>query len=495
MALAEAVPPGPEGGPEFPCRHMKGVRSPAQDARVNVILREVDRVSASVWNRRSVFGSALLLAAIVVTSAPAQASSCIQTSNDCSSTATVTTSLIKIGGDGSLGSKGVLNNHGILSDQTAAEATYQFTFDRSTGRLTLVAKNTTSGQSVLTGILFNAPPSVTGVTLLSNTGPLVWAAAFDHVRGDGIVDSFPFLPYLRGGSFGIFNVFVGNSQQISTDVGAGQPDTEIVAGDTVTFVFQIDGDLSGVTACSFTSLGSIIPPGDKIVNAVGRFQGGIQGGIGFISPCEGGSLLVTMGNFMLSPADSQVTLLWDTATEVDNVGFRILRTDVRAKQTVALNTNLIPAQGGPTFGASYGFVDKTAVNGRRYVYYVEDWDVTERNTIHRGLDAIPNPLGSKVRLVAPAYDADAGRTPTFKWVTTGRMLSTLEISADASFPEGATLRLRTGARSARSLSAKEIAQVTAMSAAGEGGLYWRVVSRDARKSSDVSPTFFARVTN
>lgn len=421
--------------------------------------------------------------------------SCNPTVNNCSLTATVTTSHLQIGGQGSLGSRGRINGQGVLSDQTLAEALYQFTFDRSTGRLTLVATNTTTTQSVLSGIFFNATADVTGVTLLSHNGVLPWTAAFDRVRTDGVVDTFPFLPYLRGDGFGIYSIFVGNKAQLSTDVDAGDPDIEILPGHSVTFVFQITGNLPDITACTFTSVGSIIPPGDKIVRGLGRFQGGVSGGIGYIGPCEGGSLLVTLAGFSVVPADGQVTAMWDTASEVDNAGFRILRTDVRTNRTVALNRNLIPAQGSPVSGFSYAYVDDTALNGKKYLYRVEDFDTDGFNTIHRAELAIPNPSHPPVRLLEPAYESKAGRQVRLKWETDGRWASIVEISAEASFPAGATLQLRAGTRTARSLTARELSQVRAMGAAGEGGVYWRVTGRDGRRNVSHSQTFFLSVTD
>jgi len=402
---------------------------------------------------------------------------------------------LQIGGDGSLGSKGRSNNHGILDDQTYAEAFYQFTFDRSTGRLTVVAWNTTTTQSVLTGIFFNAASSVTGVTLLSSTGTIPWRSGFDRNRRDGIVNNYPWLPYLRGDGFGLFSVFVGNRPYVDTDVDAGQPDTEILPGKSVTFVFQVQGVLAEITACSFTSIGSLIPPGDKIVNGLGRFQGGVNGGIGYIGPCTGGSLLVTLANLSASSGDGQATILWDTASEIDNVGFRVLRTDVRTKQTVALNDNLIPAQGSTVSGASYAFVDSTAKNGKKYMYRVEDWDISERNTIHDGQLAVPNPARPSIRLTEPAYESPAGRTVRFKWESDGRVPSVIQISADAGFPPGATMELRNGTRTTRSLSSRELDQVRAMGAAGEGGVYWRVAGKTATGTINYSQTYYLSVTN
>jgi len=123
----------------------------------------------------------------------------------------------------------------------------------------------------------------------------------------------------------------------------------------VTFVFRVTGDLVRISACSFTSNGSIIPAGDKIVDGGARFRDGDHGGNGLIETCHPDSLVVTFGGFDALPADGQVTALWGYRDRGgQRAGFRILRTDVRTHKTTALNTSLVPAQGFPLVsGFSY----------------------------------------------------------------------------------------------------------------------------------------------
>jgi len=419
---------------------------------------------------------------------------CNATANDCSPSNPITTSHLQIGGGRSLGSHGTSGDHGVLSDGTVAEAFYQFTFDRELSRLTVVVTNTSPTVAHLTGIFFNVPAAVTGVTLVSTTGSLPWKVSFDRNRTDGLVDTNPSLPDLHGHAFGLFHIFVTNDR-VDTAEGAGKSDDEIRAGHSVTFVFHLSGNFALETACSFTAAASIIPPGDKIVDGIGRFQGGDAGGDGHVSACEAGSLLVTGLTLSTAAADGQVTATWNTATEVDTAGFRVLRTDVRTNKTVALNNNLIPAYGNPTSGYSYAYVDSTAVNGKRYVYHVEDWDINSVNTIHGGAEGIPNPPSPPVRLLEPAYESKAGGQVRLKWESNGRLTSTVEISADPAFPARATMQLRTGTRTTRSLTGRELEQVRAMGAAGEGGVYWRVTGKDARGIPGQSQTFFLSVAN
>jgi hypothetical protein len=438
-----------------------------------------------------VFTSSLILAA---GASEARAYlSCSPTPNGCDRTASVTSSFLQIGGQGSRSSEGP-RDPARLNDGTIAEAHYAFTFDRATGRLTVTATNTTSTKATLTGIFFNAPPEVTGMRLVSHDGGLNWKLLFDADRTDGVVDSHPFHPYLRGDGFGLFTVVLSN-KEADTWKTAGEPNTEILARwEQRTFVLEVAGDLQRLTACSFTSVGSLIPPGDKIVLGLARFQGGQLGGVGYIGPCEGGALLVHLASFGVAPESGRVTVAWETAAEIDNLGFNVLRREVRRDRTRWLNAYLVPALGSGTSGASYLFVDTTAVDGVEYEYSVEDVDVDGFNTIHASKRAVPNPPSPEIRLVEPAYNAAAGDAIRMSWTAPGRAKCTVEIAADPTFPPSRTLRIPSGYRPGRDLTAREVDQVRRLAAGGDGGVYWRVRGRGGRGAVLSSETYFLEVT-
>jgi len=408
---------------------------------------------------------------------------------------TVTTSRIQIGGAGSLSSNGLsYSNPGRLDDGTIAEADFDFSFDRSTGRLTLVVTNRTTTTASLTGFAFNTSPDVTGMSLVSHTGSLPWELAFDSDRSDNVVDTHPSLKELRMDGFGRFFVLIAN-KGIDTGPAGGNPN-EILAGNSVTFVIQVTGNISSITACSFTSVPSLIPPGDKIVTAVGRFQAGVQGGSGFIGPCTGGSLLVTLASFDVDPDDASVKVAWTTASELDNAGFAIIRRDLRAGVVERLNSTFIAPKGSPVSGASYEFVDKTALNGVKYRYQLEDWDLDGVNTLHAPKVAIANPAHPPIRLQSPGYEEQAGNSVTMRWEADRRIAATLEISADAPFAPGATLQIPVGAGNSKRLSPRDMDDLLSLAAAGgEGGVYWRVSGR--RDTGDLvrSDVFFLAAGN
>lgn len=405
----------------------------------------------------------------------------------------ITTSTIQIGGQGSLSSNGSgFSNPGQLDDGTIAEADLVFTYDRTTGVLTVQAINQTASTASLTGFSFNTPPSVTNMTLTSHTGALSWELGFDLDRTDGVVDSHPGgLSHLKMDGMGAFNVLIANNG-IDTGGSGGNP-SEILAGNSVTFTIQVTGSIGSLSACDFTSLPSLIPPGDKITIAVARFQSGAQGGSGFISPCDPGDLLVSLASFSVEPGDGQAILRWRTSSEVDNAGFAILRKAERSGLFERVTPGLIPGQGSPVSGADYGFVDETALNGVRYLYMLEDFDLSGVNTIHPPRQAVPNPKSPPLRLLAPAYEATAGQRVVLRWESDSRVPVSILISADPAFPSEGTMVLSSGAGNVRKLSPRERERIREMGASGESGVYWKVVGRSPRGGSLESQTWFLGV--
>lgn len=449
---------------------------------------------SKTMRRLAIFSLAVLLLAGAGSADAWAQRACTATNASCPNQ-TVTTSRIQIGGAGSLSSNGLsLSNPGRLDDGTIAEADYDFSFDRSTGRLTLVVTNRTTTTATLTGMAFNVTSDVTGMSLVSHTGTLSWELAFDHDRNDNVVDTHPTLKELKLDGFGRFFTLIAN-KGIDTGAAGGDP-TELLAGNAITFVIQVAGNVSNITACSFTSVPSLIPPGDKIVTAVGRFQAGAQGGSGFIGPCTGGSLLITLASFDLDPDDASVKVRWTTASELDNAGFAIIRRDLRAGIVERLNSIYIAPQGSPVSGASYEFVDKTALNGVKYRYQLEDWDLDGVNTLHAPKLAVANPAHPPIRLQAPGYEEQAGNSVTMRWESDRRIAATLEISPDAAFAPGATLQIAVGAGNSKRLSPRDMDDLRALAGAGgEGGVYWRVSGRKDTGDLVRSDVFFLVVGN
>jgi subtilisin family serine protease len=88
---------------------------------------------------------------------------------------------------------------------------------------------------------------------------------------------------------------------------------------------------------------------------------------------------------------SAVQLEWETASEIDNLGFNLLRSESVDGSRTQLNSNLIPSQApGSPEGAVYQFVDEPGVAGT-YYYWLEEVDLYGRATQH-GPASVETPI-------------------------------------------------------------------------------------------------------
>jgi hypothetical protein len=93
--------------------------------------------------------------------------------------------------------------------------------------------------------------------------------------------------------------------------------------------------------------------------------------------------LIDLVSFAATPQDDGVLLAWETATELNNLGFNVYRSDSRTGPRSKLNDRLIPAQNpGSTEGGTYSFLDTTPAPGQRYYYWLEDIDTVGSVTLH-----------------------------------------------------------------------------------------------------------------
>ena len=77
-----------------------------------------------------------------------------------------------------------------------------------------------------------------------------------------------------------------------------------------------------------------------------------------------------------------VTLLWETATEIDNVGFHIWRSEDGGENYFRITTSPIPAGGAAATGATYTHQDSDVVPRVAYAYKLEDIDSAGRSSFH-----------------------------------------------------------------------------------------------------------------
>src|SRR5262245_24098553 len=197
--------------------------------------------------------------------------------------AQITTASVQLGGPGALGSQG--GDPPVLSDSsTVATGTLDFTYDSSTGQLTVVVTNTTADvpgnpNPLMSEIFFNAPQgAVTGMTLQSQVGgPNGAPPAFDFVFDADLANNPDPNP---ADGLGHYSVGLYRPNGPVTGIANAnaafwvQPLSQLYEG-PVTFTFLCTGSgTAGITAETFAKALSWIPPGNSTCQAAAHFQAG-----------------------------------------------------------------------------------------------------------------------------------------------------------------------------------------------------------------------------
>jgi hypothetical protein len=94
-------------------------------------------------------------------------------------------------------------------------------------------------------------------------------------------------------------------------------------------------------------------------------------------------LAVTLSSFFARARLNRVVVRWQTASEIDNIGFNLYRAESADGPRVQLNQGLIPSLSpGSATGADYRFVDRNVEVGHTYFYWLEDVDIHGVATLH-----------------------------------------------------------------------------------------------------------------
>ena len=97
---------------------------------------------------------------------------------------------------------------------------------------------------------------------------------------------------------------------------------------------------------------------------------------------------VKLSNFSATPQGSSVLATWETATELDNLGFNLYRSTTPQGPFDQLNDTLIPTQNpGQVLGATYTWLDEGVASGGTYYYLLEDVDINGVITSHGPVSA------------------------------------------------------------------------------------------------------------
>ena len=93
---------------------------------------------------------------------------------------------------------------------------------------------------------------------------------------------------------------------------------------------------------------------------------------------EGGALPVELTHFQMARTEAGVVIRWATASEVENAGFSILRSDTGKAAFRSITPRLISGAGTTGERSDYAFTDETAKPGIAYAYRLESVSLAGR---------------------------------------------------------------------------------------------------------------------
>jgi len=82
------------------------------------------------------------------------------------------------------------------------------------------------------------------------------------------------------------------------------------------------------------------------------------------------SLAVELVSFKAAAGDGRVVLTWETASEIDNLGFNVMRSTDASGKFVKINPTMIPGAGTTAQPSFYTYTDENVQNGVTYLYYL-----------------------------------------------------------------------------------------------------------------------------
>jgi len=98
---------------------------------------------------------------------------------------------------------------------------------------------------------------------------------------------------------------------------------------------------------------------------------------------------VTLTSFTARGEDSAVDLTWETASELNNLGFHLYRATSEEGPYQRITATAIPGLGSSPSGARYRYLDSGLVNGQMYFYELEDIESTGKTKLHGPVSAMP----------------------------------------------------------------------------------------------------------
>ncbi|MBS1250141.1 MAG: hypothetical protein MAG431_01731 [Chloroflexi bacterium] len=99
-------------------------------------------------------------------------------------------------------------------------------------------------------------------------------------------------------------------------------------------------------------------------------------------------IIITLGGIFLiyqtltTFQKAEIQIEWETASEVDTIGFNILRSENPEGDFTQINAQLIPASSDPLSDNVYRYKDPNVQAGRTYYYLLEDLESSGGTNTH-----------------------------------------------------------------------------------------------------------------
>jgi len=211
--------------------------------------------------------------------------------------------------------------------------------------------------------------------------------------------------------------------------------------------------------------------------------------------------LVNLASFAAIPSLESILLEWETASEINNAGFRLWRDEKEDGQYTCITETLIPAEGGPSQGAAYAYEDDSVELGTTYYYQLEDMDYGGKSTFHGPVSAAADDAG--IVLVSPEDCASFSffRSPVFEWEGEGLVRFNLEFSTTPDFTTNVIV-LPAGYKrdggwitgESYTPNRREWRKIQRLGRRGQT-VYWAVYGEDEAGKGFVSKTFQLKIDN
>jgi hypothetical protein len=164
-------------------------------------------------------------------------------------------------------------------------------------------------------------------------------------------------------------------------VGGTKYSLEVAFTGGGSMTFKVDG----ITRITLAAIPAAFGTAANNVYYGSSFSGTLQGD----ATIDLNTTAVELRSFTAQGGDGAVALFWETASELDNLGFHLYRATAAEGVYERITALPIPGLGGSPVGARYSYRDAGRENGTTYFYKLEDIETSGRTEEHGPVAATP----------------------------------------------------------------------------------------------------------